>query len=272
MEANDDSSDEDDDSVTEFVSHTYTTGDAWKNACNSPHHSKGPVLGDAVEKKGKTEPIVEDRDKVEPVVAEKDEKIVVSKEIEEEVATLDEGLPIAKEEDDGTAVVMLDESETGIGTNLGATGGQKKLGATVKETGLGTRPKEKNIETAATKKKDKKEGKVGRKMDTVKTTDPVTIEVTDDDLHTVEIIEADEEAVEPESTEVITGAKSADSGLKRSQRDRKVPQRLGLYYTHQITNRPVERKLQTLQTLKGSGILNELYSDMTNSILDAVIK
>ena len=109
-------------------------------------------------------------------------------------------------------------------------------------------------------------------MDTVKTTDPVTIEVTDDDLHTVEVIEADEEAEEPEPTEVIPEAKGADRGLRRSQRDRKVPQRLGLYYTHQITNRPVDRRLQTLQTLIGSSILNELDSDMTNSILDAVIK
>ena len=216
--------------------------------------------------------MVEDKDKMEPVVAEKDEKTVVSKEIEEEVATLDEGLPIADEKDAGTEVVMLDESETGIGTDLGATGGQKKLGATLKETGLGTRPKEKIIETAATELKDKTKGKVGRKMDAVKTTDPVTIEVTDDDLHTVEVIEADEEAEEPESTEVIPEAKGADRGLMRSQRDRKVPQRLGLYYTHQITNRPVDRRLQTLQTLIGSGILNELDSDMTNSILDAVIK
>ena len=82
---------------------------------------------------------------MEPVVAEKDGKTVVSKEIEEEVAALDEGLPIAEEKDNGTAVVTLDESETGIGTDLGATGGQKKLGATVKEIGLGTRPKEKSL-------------------------------------------------------------------------------------------------------------------------------
>ena len=79
VEAKDDSSDEDDDSVTEFVSHTYTTGDAWKIASHSPHHSKGPVLGDSEEKKDEAEPIVEDKDKMEPVVAEKDEKTVVSK-------------------------------------------------------------------------------------------------------------------------------------------------------------------------------------------------
>ena len=148
MEANDDSSDEDDDSVTEFVSNTYTTGDAWKTASHSPHHSKGPLHPE--EKKDEAEPIVEDKEKMEPVVAEKEEKTVVSKEIEEEVATLDEGLQIAEEKDDGTAVVILDESETGIGTDLGATGGQRKLWANVKETGLGTRPKEKIIETAAT--------------------------------------------------------------------------------------------------------------------------
>ena len=86
------------------------------------------------------------------------------------------------------------------------------------------------------------------------------------------VIEADKEAEEPESTEVIPEAKGADRGIRPSQRHRKVPQRLGLYYTHQITNRPVDRRLQTLQTLIGSGILNELDSDMTNSILDAVIK
>ena len=130
--------------VTEFVSYICTTRDAWKTASHSPHHSKGPVLGDPEETKDEAEPIKEDKDKMEPVVAEKDEKTVVSKEIEEEVATLNEGVPICEEKYDWTAVVMQDESETGIGTDLGATGEKKKDGATVKETGLGTRPKEKN--------------------------------------------------------------------------------------------------------------------------------
>ena len=39
FEAMEDSSDEDDDSVTEFVAHTYTTGGAWKTASHPSHHS-----------------------------------------------------------------------------------------------------------------------------------------------------------------------------------------------------------------------------------------
>ena len=41
---------------------------------------------------------------------------------------------------------------------------------------------------------------------------------------------------------------------------------------HQITSRPVDRRLQTLQMLLGTGVFNELDSDMTNNILDAVMK
>ena len=48
--------------------------------------------------------------------------------------------------------------------------------------------------------------------------------------------------------------------------------RLELYYTHQIMSRPVDRRLQTLQMLLGSGVLDELDSDMTHNILESVIK
>lgn len=161
---------------------------------------------------------------------------------------------IAEEKDDGTAVEMIDEGDTGIGTDLGATGGQK-VGATVKETGA--RPKEKGLGTSTTEKKDKKKGKDDRQMDTVKSTDPDTTDtIRDDDLHTVETIETETEVEETESIEEMpVEAKGDDSGPRRSQKDRKVPQRLGLYYTHQITNRPVDRRLQTLQMLLGTGIL-----------------
>ena len=41
---------------------------------------------------------------------------------------------------------------------------------------------------------------------------------------------------------------------------------------HQVTSRPVDRRLQTLQSLFGTGVFIQLDSDMTTSILDAVMK
>ena len=125
---------------------------------------------------------------------------------------------IAEEKDDGTAVKMIDEGDTGIGTDLGATGGQK-IGATVKETGLGARPKENDLGTATTEKKDKKKGKDDRQMDTVKSRDPDTTDtIRDDDLHTVETIETETKVEETESIEEMpVEAKGADSGPRRSQ-------------------------------------------------------
>ena len=45
-----------------------------------------------------------------------------------------------------------------------------------------------------------------------------------------------------------------------------------LNHMHQITSRPVDRRLQTIQMLLGTGVFNELDSDMTNNILDTVMK
>ena len=41
---------------------------------------------------------------------------------------------------------------------------------------------------------------------------------------------------------------------------------------NQITSRPIDRRLQTLQTLLGSGILNDLDSDTMHTILDAIMR
>ena len=143
------------------------------------------------------------------------------------VAKLDEGLIIAEEKDDGTAVEMLDERDIGIGTDDRCyrwTEGWSYC--KVKEIGLGARPKEKGLRTATTEKKDKNKGKDDRHMDTVKSTDPDTTDtIKDDDLHTIETIETETEVEETESIEEMpVEAKGADSGPRRSQRNRKVPQ------------------------------------------------
>ena len=59
---------------------------------------------------------------------------------------------------------------------------------------------------------------------------------------------------------------------KRSTREKKKPKRFDSYIMHQVTSRPVDRRLQTLQSLLGSGVFNQFDSDMTTSILDAVMK
>lgn len=59
---------------------------------------------------------------------------------------------------------------------------------------------------------------------------------------------------------------------RRSTREKKKPKRFESYVMHQVTSRPVDRRLQTLQSLLGSGVFNQLDSDMTTSILDAVMK
>ena len=56
---------------------------------------------------------------------------------------------------------------------------------------------------------------------------------------------------------------------RRSTREKEKLKQFDSYIMHQVTIRPVDRQLQTLL---GSGVFNQLDSDMTTSILDAVMK
>ena len=126
---------------------------------------------------------------------------------------------------------------------------------------LGAKAKEKKDEK---KPEDSDSHKDTTKSKVIASTDET--EVTDrDDIvpHTVEPPEEEAEVDEGETGEVL---------LRRSKRDRKPPKRFESYHMHQITTRPVDRRLQTLQMLLGTGVFNELDSDMTNNILDAVMK
>ena len=126
---------------------------------------------------------------------------------------------------------------------------------------LGAKAKEKKDEK---KPEDSDSHKHTTKSKVIASTDET--EVTDrDDIapHTVEPPEEEAEVDEGETGEAL---------LRRSKRDRKPPKRFESYHMHQITSRPVDRRLQTLQMLLGTGVFNELDSDMTNNILDAVMK
>ena len=93
--------------------------------------------------------------------------------------------------------------------------------------------------------------------------DEIDVRLDDGDPHT-------DDTKEPEA-EVEEGA---TGGIlpRRSTRERKKPKRFDSYIMHQVTSRPVDRRLQTLQSLLGSGVFNQLDSDMTTCILDAVMK
>ena len=60
--------------------------------------------------------------------------------------------------------------------------------------------------------------------------------------------------------------------LRRSTREKRLPKWLDKYQVNQITDRPVSRRLQTLQMLLSTGVFNLLDSDMTNVILNVVMK
>lgn len=60
--------------------------------------------------------------------------------------------------------------------------------------------------------------------------------------------------------------------LRRSTREKRPPKWLDTYQVNQITNRPVNRRLQTLQMLLNTGVFNQLDSDMTDDILNVVMK
>ena len=60
--------------------------------------------------------------------------------------------------------------------------------------------------------------------------------------------------------------------LRRSKRDRKSPKQFDSYQMNLITSHPLDRRLHSLQILLGSGILNEMDSDMTDKVLEAVMK
>ena len=97
---------------------------------------------------------------------------------------------------------------------------------------------------------------------------------TDDE----EIVESDKEIEIVKKEKVVTEVEEdteVDKGatvLRRSKRDRKLPKRFDSYQMNQITSRPLDRRLHSLQILLGSGILNEMDSDMTDKVLEAVTK
>lgn len=84
---------------------------------------------------------------------------------------------------------------------------------------------------------------------------------------------------EQERTHDIEGAvggserlRTQEVPLRRSTREKHPPKWLDKYQVNQITNRPVSRRLQTLQMLLSTGVFNLLDSDMTNVILNVVMK
>ena len=265
MEAKKDSSDEDDDSVIEFVSHTYTAGDAWKTASCS-HHGKGSV---AEKEKDKSEVMITKKPEDTVVLNKADEVLHQDTEAKDKMTESDVKDVVDIPKDDNETLVKGTRKETG----LGLTGFKKgNTGTTVKTAGLGARPKEKGL-VVTTIKKGTKERKSTGKKDTTHAIDPgITETLEDNDLQTAD----KEPETEVEETESLEDEREEANRplqeLRRSQRERKLPQRLGLYYTHQITHKPVDRRLQTLQMLLGTGVFEQLDSDMTHNILDAVMK
>lgn len=200
-EKTNDTDEDDEDSVIEFVPRTSITGDAWKTGSHLFDQTERPVPETDTEKKGRVENKIE-------LGAVAEEKVV--------------------EERESGAVKFEKKSDS------------------------------------------------GSKKDTVESMDPDTttiIEATDKDdtdLQTETEVEKVTEGfiTKTEETEV----KGVEGELRRSRRNPKPPKRYDEYYMNLMTNRPVDRRLQTLQKLLGSGILNDLDSDMTHSILDAVMR
>ena len=197
----DDSDEDDDDSVIEFVPRTTNTGDAWKTGSPKSDGRKGPVPKTDAETKGRLE--------------EKKESGTVAREKEAEGREL-AAIKSKKKPDDSSITDTVENTEQDTATIIEATDGN------------------------------------------------------DTDLYTDSKLEkATEEIIkEPKDTEV----KLAEGGLRRSKRNPKPPKKFDEYYMNQMTSRPIDRRLQTLQKLLGSGILNELDSDMTHNILDAVMR
>jgi hypothetical protein len=61
---------------------------------------------------------------------------------------------------------------------------------------------------------------------------------------------------------------------RRSERSRRKPKWFDAYHTSSlnIPDRPIDTRLNTMGILMNSGVFNQLNSDMTNKILEAVIK
>ena len=101
-----------------------------------------------------------------------------------------------------------------------------------------------------------------------KETDPHTYEAEETDLHVDENKGVESHEAEAEEEKGAVGGTLP----RRSTREKKLPKKFDSYIMHQVTSRPINRRLQTLQNLLGSGVFNELDTEMTNSILDAVMK
>lgn len=107
------------------------------------------------------------------------------------------------------------------------------------------------------------------------------VQLEDTDTHVNETEETDVIVEEPDphmEHTIETEEKAEDEGAtggqipRRSTREKKKPKRFESYVMHQVTSSSVDKRVQTLQNLIGSGIFNQLDSAMTTSILDAVMK
>lgn len=67
----------------------------------------------------------------------------------------------------------------------------------------------------------------------------------------------------------MLGKKTPPVPQRRSVRQRKPPDR---YIMHQMTPRPYDSKIQTLNVLLDSGVLDDMDSDMAHKLLGAIFK
>ena len=137
----------------------------------------------------------------------------------------------------------------------------------------------------STLKKDKEKKKTDdadidiTKSKVVETATDVHLEDTDTHVNETEETDVILEEPDPHIEHTIeTEEKAEDEGAtggqipRRSTREKKKPKLFESYVMHQVTSSSVDKRVQTLQNLIGSGIFNQLDSAMTTSILDAVMK
>ena len=138
----------------------------------------------------------------------------------------------------------------------------------------------------STVEKDKEKKTDDADIDTTKSkvvetaTEDVHLEEIDTQVDDIEetdvILEEPDPHIEVtlETEEKTEDEKGATGGPipRRSTREKKQPKRFESYVMHQVTSSSVDKRVQTLQNLIGSGIFNQLDSAMTSSILDAVMK
>ena len=164
-----------------------------------------------------------------------------------------------------TTPTILSNSEVGIDLNSPEEETSIQTG-TVEESFTVDRPviEEKDIEDVQLNCETFEEDVIETRQEIAETNDPVM-----EENNTAIDVSLNREPVrEPEQTERILQTEAP----RRSERERKIPERYGPYISHGVQTTNKKSRLKALETLVTGGILDDMDIEIARSIINAIMK